>query len=204
MDPKKLNISTAMNKADLIKELQKAQRWLSTAERNKKKAEKQRRADKVTAGLEGIEARRTQIAQELQGEVDSLRQALTLSDFSGASHILSRVVFMPGAVNAEPDLRLTVDLVLHSQTGEWVGGFAVGYGSYINNPGKLSPFLLRGDDVDWGFESYEQAALKIKGKSVRVGEHYAYSSKGKLDEGRESYRVTQIIPLLSGVSAMGK
>jgi hypothetical protein len=127
MDPKKLNISTAMNKADLIKELQKAQRWLSTAERNKKKAEKQRRADKVTAGLEGIEARRTQIAQELQGEVDSLRQALTLSDFSGASHILSRVVFMPGAVNAEPDLRLTVDLVLHSQTGEWVGGFAVGY-----------------------------------------------------------------------------
>jgi hypothetical protein len=64
--------------------------------------------------------------------------------------------------------------------------------------------LLRGDDVDWGFESYEQAALKIKGKSVRVGEHYAYSSKGKLDEGRESYRVTQIIPLLSGVSAMGK
>jgi hypothetical protein len=88
MDPKKLNISTAMNKADLIKELQKAQRWLSTAERNKKKAEKQRRADKVTAGLEGIEARRTQIAQELQGEVDSLRQALTLSDFSGASHIL--------------------------------------------------------------------------------------------------------------------
>jgi len=197
---KTLNNSASMTRADLIKEVQKAQRWLKAAER--KSAKEELKSRKMLAGLNNLDlaVRRNEEIRRLEEEITTYKNALEIAGTGDPGTLkLARVVLLPGAANEE-DLRLTIDLVLNAETDVWEGNyFAVGYAGSLSASDELYPFVLRGDEIDYGTTGEADPLIKIRGKAVREGATFAFFSDGEArPEGRETYRVTKVVTLLRG------
>lgn len=198
---KVLAISDRMTKAALIKELQKAQRWLKAAERDAAKMDLDRRKFLAESNNADLSMRRDCEVMRLEELVATFETAAQLTrPVDGVSRKLVRIVLLPGAANDEDDLRLTIDLVLDVETDKWDGNYyAVGYSGYLSAPDELYPFILRGDQIDYGTTGEADPLLKMKGRVVRRGEVFPYFSNGEArPDGRESYRVADVVTLMLG------
>ncbi|WP_298697374.1 hypothetical protein [uncultured Brevundimonas sp.] len=198
---KTLRISTAMTRDDLRKELQKAKRWLDASERAAAKHESVRRKAAATVSNTDLSVRRDSEVLRLREEVSALEQAAALHPTSPLGpHKLVRAVLIPGGGNEESNLRLTIDLIVNAETDVWDGKYyAVGFSGFLDSPEDLYPFVLRGDQIDYGAEGDADPLLKIGGKAVRQGESFAFFPDGEANPGRGgSYRVARIVTLLNG------